>query len=369
MRNKVSAIIFIIFILFFACGFWILPDREFSDMENRNLTTLPKFTVKSFLEGDFTSSFEEYMSDQMILKDTLVSFKVDTVKTMGQKLVNGVFFGEDGYLIQQYCMPDEQLEDNLDEIKNFADSVSVPVTLLMVPNASEIYPEKLPPLTECYSQSAVIARIEERLGDSLQFVDATDNLLAHKDEALFFKTDHHWNMKGAYYGYQVLCQALGVEEKELSDYQETIGSTTFYGSLYSKAPSAFQIPDTLTIFENATGNYRVNYVQEGVTTEDLYARENLEIKDKYTVFLDGNHPYITIDSNAGLDENVLVIKDSYAHDMLPFLADTYAHLYVLDLRYFHNDLSRFMEENEIDRVIMIHNVDFISTDVNFIWLN
>lgn len=369
MRNKVSAIIFIIFILFFACGFWILPDREFSDMENRNLTTLPKFTFKSFLDGEFTASFEEYMSDQMILKDALVSFKVDMVKTIGQKLVGGVFFGEDGYLIQQYSMPDEQLQKNLAEIKTFADSAPVPVTLLMVPNASEIYPEKLPPLTECYSQSTVIAWMIEELGDSLQFVDATDILLAHKEEGLFFKTDHHWNMKGAYYGYQQLCQALGVKEKALSDYEETLGSTAFYGSLYSKAPSAFQIPDTLTMYENPMGSYQVNYVQEGVTSEDLYARENLEIKDKYTVFLDGNHPYITIDSNAGIDEHVLVLKDSYAHDMLPFLADTYAHLYVLDLRYFHNDLSQFMEENEIDRVVMIHNVDFISTDVNFMWLN
>lgn len=368
MRNKITAIAFIIFILFFGIGFWILPDREFSDMENRNLEQLPQFTVKRFVDGEFTSDFEKYMSDQMIYKDALVQFKVDTSRCIGQKLVNGVFFGKDGYLIGQYGQPDEQLDKNISAVQSFAERTKLPVTFFMTPNVSEIYPEKLPPLTNCYSQAQVIADMKAKLGDSLTFADATDILLAHKEEDLYFKTDHHWNMRGAYYGYTALCEALGIEAKPLSDYEEKTGSDAFYGSLYSKAPSASVGPDTLKIYENPKGSYTVNYVQEGETTNDLYARENLQIKDKYTVFLGGNHPYIRIDSNGKYDENVLVLKDSYAHAMLPFLADTYAHLYVLDLRYFHNNLDAFIEENAIDRIIFIHNVDFISTDVNFIWL-
>lgn len=368
MRNRVTAIAFIIFILFFGIGFWVLPDREFSDMENRNLALFPEFTVKSLLEGEFTSDFEEYMSDQMIFKDMLVQYKVDTVKRMGQKLINGVFFGEDGYLIQQYSQPAEQLDKNVAAVKSFAMNTELPVTFLAVPNASDIYPEKLPALTTCYSQAEVIAGMEESLADVLTFVDAAGTLLKHKEEGLYFKTDHHWNMLGAYYGYEALCEALDIEAEPLSVYEETEGSRMFYGSLYSKAPSVDLMPDTLTMYENPEGNYTVHYVQEGETSGDLFVRENLTVKDKYTVFLGGNHPYITIDSNAGRDENVLVLKDSYAHDMLPFLADSFAHLYVLDLRYFHNDLAQFIEENRIDRIIFIHNVDFISTDVNFIWL-
>lgn len=368
MRNKVTAIAFIIFILFFGIGFWVLPDREFSDMENRNLATFPEFTVKSFLDGGFTSDFEDYMSDQMIFKDALVQLKVDGVKSIGQKLVNGVFFGEDGYLIQQYTQPTGQLYKNIAAVKSFAENTKLPVTFLMVPNASEIYPEKLPALTSCYSQKEVIADMKRSLGDVLTFADATDTLLKHKEEGLYFRTDHHWNMLGAYYGYQVICEAMDIEAKPLSDYQAVTGSEAFYGSLYSKAPSAAIEPDILTIYENPKGSYTVNYVQEGKSENDLYARDNLQIKDKYTVFLGGNHPFITIESNAESEEKVLVIKDSYAHDLLPFLADTYAHLYVLDLRYFHNSVEQFIEENEIDRVVFIHNVDFISTDVNFIWL-
>lgn len=369
MRDKITAIIFLIFILVFGIGFLLLPDREFSEMENRKLSQCPVFSVSSFLKGDYTADFEAYMSDQMLLKDTLVTVKVDTVKAMGHRLVNGVFFGADGYLIQQYGKPGEQLQENIGHIKAFAESAGLPVTFLLSPNVSEIYPEKLPALAACYSQKEVISSVKGELEGSLSFVDATDTLLAHKSEDLFFKTDHHWNMKGAYYGYEALMESLGLSTKPLSEYEETEGSGAFYGSLYSKAPSGSQVSDILTLYKNPNGEYLVNYVQEADTAENLFALENLEIKDKYTVFLDGNHPYITIDSNAEEKENVLVLKDSYAHALLPFLADSFGHLEILDLRYFHNDLKQFIEEHQIDRVIMIYNVDFLSSDVNFLWLD
>lgn len=369
MRNRISAMIFLIFILLFGVGFWVFPDREFSDLENRNLTMRPEFSVASLMSGEFTSTFESYMSDQLPGKDLFVQGKVDGMRLMGQKLQNGVFFGRDGYMIQQFTQPTDQLQKNLDAIKTFAQSISQPVTMLIAPNASEIYADKLPAMTTCYSQKKVIGQVVSQLSDCMMIADPTELLAAHKEEEIYFRTDHHWTARGAYYGYQSLCEALQIEADPLSDYQEHQVSDAFYGSLYSKAPSIRVKPDTLTLYERPDGVYSVKYVQENETSDSLYVMDNLKKKDKYTVFLGGNHPYITIDSNAKSDERVLVVKDSYAHDLLPYLADTYAHLYVVDLRYFHQDIHTFMEENKIDRVIMIHNVDFLSTDVNFLWLN
>ncbi len=369
MGNKISAIVFIIFIGIFAVGSWIVPDRAFSDMENRNLAQMPELTLGTFLDGTFSENFETYMADQMMGKDAFVTLKVDTVKATGQKLMNGVFFGQDGYLIQKYDKPGEQLTKNLDYVKKFSETCGLPVTFLMVPNASEIYADKLPALTECYSQKTVISQVQQSLSDSVTFVDATETLMAHKEENIYFKTDHHWTMLGAYYGYEALCKSLGLEPKSLSEYLETVGSMEFYGSLYSKAPSVKQVADSLTLYENASGSYEVTYVQKNQTSDSVFARENLEIKDKYTVFLNGNHPLVTVKSNAENQEKVLVIKDSYAHALLPFLADTYADMHIVDLRYFHEDMQGYIAEHGFDRVIFIHNVDFISTDQNFLWLD
>ena len=76
-----------------------------------------------------------------------------------------------------------------------------------------------------------------------------------------------------------------------------------------------------------------------------------------------------ITSKADNDEKMLIIKDSYAHALVPFLADNYSDIYMADLRYFHTEsLSKFMKDNNITKVIFIYNIDFIDTDDNFVWL-
>lgn len=368
MKNKISAIVFLIFIGIFAAGYFIVEDREFSDMENRYLTTMPKFSLDSFANGTFTSDFESYMADQVIFKDNLVTLKTDLSRLCNMTQVNGVYFGEEDYLIQDYEKPTELLDSNLNYIKTFAQRNEIPMTMLLVPNASYIYEDKMPLFGETYPQDAVISQVRDALSSELTFVDASDILLEHKEESIYFKTDHHWTMEGAYYGYQVLGEALNISVTNRDDYEIEVVSEDFYGSMYSKAPSAGQSPDVISIYHNPEGIYQVEYLDEEKTTDSLFVYENLEIKDQYTVFLGGNHPLLHITSNSENEENVLVIKDSYAHCLLPMLADHYSSMYVMDLRYYHSDIDAFIEENNIEQVIFIYNVEFLSTDNNFLWL-
>ena len=100
----------------------------------------------------------------------------------------------------------------------------------------------------------------------------------------------------------------------------------------------------------------------------MYDMSYAERKDKYAVFFGGNYPVARIKSNGVNTEKVLIIKDSYANSLVPFLADQYREIHMLDLRYYHESVSEYIRENGIERVIFINNVDFISTDNNFLWL-
>ena len=79
--EKISQIImvsvFIVFIFGFAVWSFLLKDRKFSEMENRNLAQFPEFTWKNLKDGTFTDGLEKYMSDQLPLKDELVTLKTD----------------------------------------------------------------------------------------------------------------------------------------------------------------------------------------------------------------------------------------------------------------------------------------------------
>lgn len=86
----------------------------------------------------------------------------------------------------------------------------------------------------------------------------------------------------------------------------------------------------------------------------------------------GNFAEVKISTNAQNKEKVLVLKDSYANAFMPFLADSYSEITMIDLRYYHfaeNTVSELIEKNGIDRVILLYNMDFINSDQNFIWLS
>lgn len=380
MRNKILTISFLAFICVFAFGSVIAKDRDFSDMENRNLTKFPEITGENIVNGEFTKSFEKYMSDHIIFKDFLVKLKVTENLSLNQKYINGVYFAED-MLIQDYQNPYNQLGTNVSYVNEFAEAnADLNCTWLLIPNACYVYEDRLPSYTSCYDQAEVLAYIYGSVSDEIAVTDCFDELMANKDEYIYYKTDHHWTMQGAYIGYESYCEFVGIEDSsefanntdfDLSDaYDIEVASDEFYGTLYSNAPTFSAEPDEVLFYHNPDGEYTVEYLDEGWTSDSLYNYENLEIKDKYTTYLDGNHSIIKITSNAVSGDNgkLLVVKDSYAHSFLPLLADNYSEIIVVDLRYYHESVSELAKENGIENVLFINNIEFLSTDNNFLWL-
>ena len=86
-------------------------------------------------------------------------------------------------------------------------------------------------------------------------------------------------------------------------------------------------------------------------------------------------PVATIISSAQLPENadngsLLVIKDSYAHSLIPFLAKNYSHITVLDLRYINGDIETLgVNIGDYKNVLFMYNVITFSQDTNVKKLN
>ena len=66
--------------------------------------------------------------------------------------------------------------------------------------------------------------------------------------------------------------------------------------------------------------------------------------------------------------NLLVIRDSYAHCFSTFLASDYQNIYLVDLRYYRDNLSQFVAEHPVDRVLYLYGVDNLVSDTNSAWL-
>lgn len=81
---------------------FVLPDREFSDVENRELAKKPKITAKRILSGEYQKEYDTYLSDQFFSRDKWVDLAVREQIALGKKDFNGVYLGKNNYLLEKY---------------------------------------------------------------------------------------------------------------------------------------------------------------------------------------------------------------------------------------------------------------------------
>lgn len=217
--NKLLIGIFLCFITCLCLLNGLSEDQRFSEQENRVLSQMPDMTVKSFLSVDFTNDFEEYLSDQFIWKEWWTRLKADAERAAFKQENNGVFFGKDQFLLERFEKPGEQLQNNIKSIDFFANKAeSVTSYILLAPTSVEIYHEKLPLYAQSFSQKKTMEYVKNQLTDPLTFIDAYKTLMSQKDESIYFRTDHHWTMRGAYYAYVAAAKSMGITHYEMDDF-------------------------------------------------------------------------------------------------------------------------------------------------------
>lgn len=351
----------------------VFPDRLQSDLENRELATMPALSLQSIQSGRFQTEYETYLSDQMLFRDSWVSLASCMEYVEGKQDINDVYMGSMGYLIEKPekdAIDREQVKENIECLTDFLnDSVEIlgaeHVRCLMVPSKATVLAEKLPVYASYETEDSLMASIEKALEYPEVFLDLRPALSVHAEEYIFYRTDHHWTTLGAFYAYQALQTSLGKTNPELSDYRRERAFTDFYGTTYNKA----HIPvkqDTVEIF-HSKNERPLSVIRDGedAVSSCYFKDKAIQGFNRYDLFFGGNTSRITIDTKAGTGKSLLVLKDSFANCFVPFLTEEYDRIILLDYRYGKQLVSQVVEEiNGVTDVLVLYNTDKFRQDTH-----
>lgn len=370
--NIVTIVLVMGFIFGFAIAFWITPDKDFSEQENRFLQTTPVLDAESFFSGDWMSDIASYYSDQFPLRNSFVNIKAIAELAMGKRQNHDVILSANDFLVAWEHNPNyEVLSKNLKAINIFGakmEEQNIPFTFALAGRTVDVAPQVLPRSYPYqvdwdlwnYAFSLVHQRDTLDLRMSLRLTQL-------EPQAIYYRTDHHWTTTGAYYGYASLMEHWDMEYMPLDYFDVTEVSDEFYGTIWSSSGMSWIDPDTMEYYRfDGDMDYTTSIPEINKSFDGFYDTSYLEQKDKYSSFISGNNGvvYVTKNGDNPNRQTLLLVKDSFAHSMVPFLAIHYD-LVIVDMRYYGKPISKLLETVEVDRVLVLVNMETLIDEFQF----
>ncbi|MCL2322442.1 MAG: DHHW family protein [Oscillospiraceae bacterium] len=429
-KKKIIPILgFLVPLAFLSISHIIHSDSEISEEEKRTLAQKPSFSFSSYFSGEFTKEYGDYFQDQFPFRNffmntnkKIMAFYTETNKN-GVEIVDvkkpDMGFGEalppantTSYLENTtsyienttssktdnttekvpYIPPPKEVQDmnsiliadnrameyfGIDELSllAYADSINtlqknvpgVQVYDLLVPSPIEFYsPAEYH--TGTHSEKAAIKIIHDALKD-VKSVDAYSKISYHIDEYLYFRTDHHWTARGAYYSYVAFADSAGFDAVDINKLKKG-QIDNFLGSLYyyTLSQKLANNPDYVEYFIPEVSNnatvYQDSSMQDGYPIDVITT--NVQSTNKYLVFITGDVPLIHINTELKNGKKILVVKESFGNAFVPFLVNNYEDIYVLDPRSLIMNIPKFVKDHGILEIMCINS---IYTPSNPTWMN
>lgn len=374
-----------------------MKKQSVSVMENRKLAAFPNYSDSLFWSGKYFKQIDEYYADNFPLRDNWISFadkfknsigftsseiklydptnsteaneKTDTTK---DKISDGPL-KDDGATgevkkrvfvfknraFEMFGGGEAMGKSYADVINNYNKILSPDIQIynLIIPVALEFE------ITEKYAKlqkpnRPAIENIYNTLDPNIKKVWAIDEIRKHRQEYIYFNTDHHWTSLGAYYAYKAFCETAGLTPVSL----DTVAYKTkpsFLGSLYrlTKDGGLQGNPDSVRyyLFKDSV-NFFVGSAKIGQWTKSKMYGEGASGPNSYSVFLQGDLPTVKMETQHKNGRKIAIVKESYGNAFAPYLINNYEKVIVVDQRYYTGDFIAMLKAEGINELLFINNI-------------
>ena len=232
---------------------------------------------------------------------------------------------------------------------------NIKVYSIMVPLHAEMsLPQRLKEESGCTNQADNIYNAYSKF-EKAQPINVYNTLAQHNKEYIYFKSDHHWTGLGAYYAYTAFCEQtdqkpMTISEEGTHKIEGFTGSFHTYGTGLSDTVYYYDLP-------YSTSCKIYSSPDDQGQDADIYYEAESGGENTYGVFINGDQPIFTIDSECNTDKKIAVVKESFGNAFVPYLSANYSQVHVLDMRYCGiTDLKKYCDDNGIEEVLFINNL-------------
>lgn len=365
----------------------LLPDKQFSEEENRTLQSSPVFSVQGLLSKNILQDTEAYLKDHFIGNPSFTKASRRMQLLSGISKINNVFVLNDR-LVSKVRTPNpvtaKRSTEAINTFSQYYQNTSS-IYFSLVPTACEVYKEELPHdpnildqidvIRKIYNDSSNTAEKENPYGiiSGPSCIDTHTSLMAQKTEDIFYHTDSCWTSLGAYTAYSNLITSMGEQyiPKDLFDIEHV--SYQYLGNLYNRTLiNPTEEGDRIDLYSYAVEpvikritKYSGN---KTLTTSSLYFEEYLGTKTQEKIFLGEPCGIIKIQTSVDNHQNLLLFGDQLSAPLLQFLSLHFENITFVNLRYFSEEQAQYIPTEEYQTILFLYSIENYLSD-NSISLN
>ncbi len=389
--EKITAVIFLAAIFGMLWGLLFTDHNVKDDFLNDYRTTiLPGTPVIDRIAGAI-NSLEKVIDSDTYKREDYINFYGLVQKALGKRVIVDIGYGELYKTIYgqiTYAVPKQDVSEELEsiyELKNELDKHGIPLLFVQAPFKLPPGEQQLPDHVRDYSNANADRFLKGLDAAGIDYLDLRKHYWSKglDQNQLFFNTDHHWTINGAFNSYREIAEMLNenygfhIDEKytDLDQYDQEVFKDCYLGSMGRRVGESFGGKDDFTLitprfatdytlYEREYGAEKVyeGSFREAVLDNSYLAAGTPPETNRYAAY-HGDNAELQFVNHKVRNGKIIMVKDSFGLPVYSFLSTGVQELRALDVRLFQDSVAAYAASHRPDVVIILYNADCFGGDL------
>lgn len=370
-----------VFVLCIISLMFVLSAIPFAKAISAGLQLAPEGTFFSVKEA------EKSFNHNFAFRNQLMNLNGRIEKTIGKRQIKDWYAQDNGgivYVVEKYDTT--QMSNAIVEFNNqLKKELGKEISYIQFPFQIDEFDKQLPKGIEDYSNENTNELLQRLRKNNIDVLDLRIPLHQEKTDyySCFFKTDHHWKPETAFWAFQKIQEYFKNEDpsfcvdSKLTNFDNYSARVfdNFIGSEGRSTSPSFcgyerflaispKFNTNLTVFDSEDAILSQGNASETLLHDKFLKYKSWDYCDEYDYYLGMVDRFCRIQNNnfdnknSGININgkkIFIIKDSFAHPMIPFFAYGYRETTFADLRSFQGNLMDEIREANPDKIFVMYN--------------